>query len=499
MDGSDPVVRTEAGAVRGRIEDGLSVFRGIPYARPPVGELRFAVPHPPRPWDGVRNATAFGPAPPQSRLLPTLAAGPAPDADPDEWLTVNVWSPGLGGASGGGLPVMVWIYGGAYRFGASSQPTYDGAKLAHLGVVFVSFNHRIGVEGFARLDGKPANRGFLDDVAALRWVRANIAAFGGDPDLVTVFGESAGAGAVASLLVMPSAAGLFRRAIAQSFPATFFSPELATAVTAAIAEQAGIPATTEAFEAADPAALAAASDRVNTHDHPDWGPVSHGDVPFAPVVDGEILPSAPWRPLSAGTSYGVDLIVGHTRDEYRLFAEFTGVRGRVTEDLAARTLHGLAPGGNGEKDYRTAYPDADAEQLYELVFSDSLFRMPSLHLAQAHAAGGGKTFLYELMYAAGEMGACHALDVALVFGTTRETGQFLLGTRPPESAVALGNLMRAEWVAFAKTGDPGWPPYSPGSRLTRVYGEQSSVGPYPEERSMHIWDQHRFDMIHLRR
>jgi para-nitrobenzyl esterase len=238
---------------------------------------------------------------------------------------------------------------------------------------------------------------------------------------------------------------------------------------------------------------------VNTHDHPDWGPISHGDVPFAPVVDGEVLPSAPWRPLSAGTSYGVDLIVGHTRDDNRLFAEFAGVRGRVTEDLAARTLHGLAPGGNGEKDYRTAYPDADAEQLYELVFSDSLFRMPSLHLAQAHAAGGGKTFLYELMYAAGEMGACHALDVALVFGTTRETGQFLLGTHPPESAVALGDLMRAEWVAFAKTGDPGWPAYSPGSRLTRVYGEQSSVGPYPEERSMHIWDQHRFDMIHPRR
>lgn len=495
MDGTNPIVRTGAGAVRGAIEDGLAVFRGIPYARPPVGELRFAAPQPASPWDGVREAATFGPPPPQSMLLPTLAARPAPDADPDEWLTVNVWSPELG--AGGGLPVMVWIYGGAYRFGVSSQPTYDGAKLAGLGVVIVSFNHRVGVEGFAQLDGKPANRGLLDDVAALRWVRENIAAFGGDPDRVTVFGESAGAGAVASLLVMPSASGLFRRAIAQSLPGTFLSPELGLAVTAAIAEQAGIPATTDAFAASDPAALAAASDRVVPRDHPDWGPISLGSVPFSPVVDGEVLPAAPWRPVSAGAGHGIDLIIGHTRDEYRLFSEFAGMRGRVTEDLAARALRGLVPGGDGEKLYRTAYPDAGPEELYELVFSDSLFRMPSLHLAQAHAAGGGKTFLYELVYAAGEMGACHGLDVPLVFGTNRETGQFLLGTRPPESAVALGDLMRTEWVAFATTGDPGWPEYAPGRRLTRIYDEQSSVGPYPEERSLHIWDQRRFGVIEL--
>jgi para-nitrobenzyl esterase len=248
---------------------------------------------------------------------------------------------------------------------------------------------------------------------------------------------------------------------------------------------------------ADPATLVAAADQLNTHAHPDWGPISHGTVPFAPVVDGEILPTTPWRPVSAGTSHAVDLIVGHTRDEYRLFMELAGTRGRITDELAARTLHGLVPGGDGEKAYRAAYPDAGPEELYELVFSDSLFRMPSLHLAQAHAAGGGRTFLYELVYEAGELGACHGLDVALVFGTSREIGQFLLGTDPPESAVALGDLMRAEWVAFAETGDPGWSAYAPGRRLTRVYAEQSSVEPYPEDLSMHIWDQRRFGPIDL--
>jgi len=291
MDVTEPVVRTAAGQVRGRVENGVAVFRGIPFAQPPVGALRFAAPQPARPWDGVREADMFGPPPPQSAFMLGPTAPVAPGADPDDWLTVNVFSPELGGA---GLPVMVWIYGGGYRFGTSSQVVYDGTALARQNVVVVTFNHRVGVEGYAYLPGVPANRALLDQVAALRWVRENIAAFGGDADRVTVFGESSGAGAIASLLVMPLAAGLFRRAIAQSVPGTFFSPELAADVTAAIAAEAGLPPTTEAFAAADPARLTAASDAVNPADHQDrWGPAGRTGVPFSPVVDGEVLPAAP--------------------------------------------------------------------------------------------------------------------------------------------------------------------------------------------------------------
>jgi para-nitrobenzyl esterase len=500
MDVTEPVVSTAAGQVRGRAEDGVAVFRGIPFAQPPVGDLRFAAPRPVRPWDGVREAATFGPPPPQSGFLLTPMAPPAPGTDPDDWLTVNVFSPDLGAAR---LPVMVWIYGGAYRFGASSLIGYDGTPLARQNVVVVTFNHRIGVEGYAYLPGVPANRALLDQVEALRWVRQNIAAFGGDPDRVTVFGESAGAGAIASLLVMPAAAGLFRRAIAQSVPGTFFSPALAADATAAIASQAGLPPTTEAFAAADPARLAAASDAVRTADHQDrWGPVGRTGVPFSPVVDGEVLPVAPWRAVAAGAARGIDLLTGHNRDEYRLFIELYGLRGKITDEAASEALRALAPygpGQDGEAAYREAYPDADAQTLFELVNSDWLFRMPTLHLAQAHAAAGGRTFLYQVSYPAseGSLGACHAIDVPLVFGVYEGLGRMLFGPEPPASAVALGDLMRSHWAAFAADGDPGWPPYAPGRRTTRIFDDPPEVGPYPGEASLHIWDQHRFGVLDL--
>jgi para-nitrobenzyl esterase len=496
MDVAEPVVRTAAGPVRGRAENGIAVFRGIPFAQPPVGPLRFAAPEPARPWDGVREAAMFGPPPPQSGLMPILTEPIAPGADPGDWLTVNVFSPDLGAA---GLPVMVWIYGGAYRFGASCHTGYDGGPLAGSGVVMVTFNHRVGVEGYAYLPGVPANRALLDQVAALRWVRENIAAFGGDPERVTVFGESAGAGAIASLLVMPAAAGLFRRAIAQSVPGTFFTPALAADATAAIAQAAGLPPTAAAFAAADPARLAAASDAVRTADYAErWGPVGGTGVPFSPVVDGEVLPAAPWQAIASGAAHAVDLIAGHNRDEYRLFTALAQLRGTITDAMAARALRALA-GPDGEAAYREAYPDAGAEALFELVHSDWLFRMPTLHLAQAHAAGGGRTFLYEVTYPAaeGDLGACHAVELPLVFGVWQGLGQLLFGPEPPASAVALGEQMRAQWTAFARDGDPGWPAYSVGRRLTRVFDDPPAVVPYPERASLHIWDQHRFGVLDL--
>jgi para-nitrobenzyl esterase len=501
MDLTQPVVRTTSGLVRGRRPEpgGIAVFRGIPFACPPVGDLRFQAPHPAQSWDGVRDAVAFGSPPPQSAFQLSPVPEPAPGTDPYDWLTVNVFTPDPDPGTPG-LPVMVWIYGGAYRAGASSVPGYDGTRLASQNVVLVTFNHRVGVEGYAYLPGVPANRALLDQVAALRWVRENIAAFGGDPGRVTVFGESAGAGAIAALLVMPAAAGLFHRAVAQSVPGTFFSPELAADVTAAIAREAGLPATAEAFAKADPAKLAAASDAVRPGDHlASWGPVARTRVPFSPVVDGEVLPSAPWRAVAAGAARNIDLITGHNRDEYRLFTEVYGIRGKITDEWATDALRALAPGAAGEAAYRTAYPGADADTLYELVLSDWLFRMPTLHLAQAHAAAGGRTYLYEVTYEApaGGFGACHAIDVPLVFGVHADLGRMLFGPEPPASAVTLGNLMRAQWAAFAADGDPGWPQYTPGSHLTRIFDDPPDVIRYPEEASLHIWDQHRFGALDL--
>jgi len=529
----DPEVRTAVGWVRGRWDEadgatGVAVFRGIPFARPPVGELRFLAPRRPARWDGVLDAATFGPVAPQALPAGAARSGSAQDGtarrdggpagDDGNWLTLNVWTPdpssAAAGRAGSGLPVLVWVHGGAYIFGSGSEPGYDGATLARLGAVVVTCNYRLGVEGFAQVDGAPANRGLLDVVAALGWVAENIARFGGDPATVTVFGESAGAGIVAALLAMPTAKGLFRRAIAQSVPGTFFAPDLASDITRAIAAQAGIvvagslpigrPPTREALATATPHRLVAAQMAVTETlgEYGQWGPVALTVTPFSPVVDGEVLPRAPWRALLSGAARDIDLLVGHNKDEYRLFIETGGKSGKITDAETEQVLRAFAPAPSGAEAYRKAYPGIDPERLYEIVFSDWLFRMPSLHLAQAHAASGGRTFLYELTYpapAAPEaLGACHGLDVPLVWGGKPDgIGLVMTGPEPPEEFTGLGGLMRAEWLAFAGRGEPGWPVYGTERRLARIYGCPPGVDPYPEEASMHLWERHQFDAIGL--
>jgi len=493
-----PVVHTNDGQVRGSVEDGAVVFRGIPFARPPVGALRFQAPAPPEPWDGVRDATAFGPRAPQAAFPGMPRAATA--AGSGEWLTVNVWTPEVDGKE---LPVLVWIHGGAYLFGSAADDGYDGGRFARAGAVFVSCNYRLGTEGFAQIPGVPANRGLLDAVAALRWVRDNIGRFGGDPGNVTVFGESAGAGVISALLAMDQASGLFTRAIAQSVPGTVFSPGLAADITKAIAAAAGVAPTCEALSACDPMRLVEAQQAVAVRmkEFPRWGAVRLSDTPFSPVADGEVLPRAPWRALLSGVARDVELLTGHNRDEYRLFLAMSGRAGQITEAEAATVLDAFAPAPDGPAGYRKAYPDADAGRMFELVFSDWLFRMPTLHLAQAHAASGGRTFLYELSAEApgggGVFGACHALDVPLVFGDPGQLGAALIGEQPPAEFSALGDLMRSEWLRFAASGEPGWPVYGTERRTTRVYNLQPDITPYPEEASMHLWERHRFDALDL--
>ncbi len=494
-----PVVRTAAGVLGGSREAGLAVFRGIPYAEPPVGALRFAGPRPARDWDGVRPAVAYGPPPPQPGL-----ASPDRSAQQDEndWLTVNVWSPDPG--QGGGLPVMVWIPGGAYLIGASSLPEFDGGRLAAGGVVVVTLNYRLGIEGFAQIDGAPANRGLLDQVEALTWVHDNIRAFGGDPDRVTIFGQSAGGGSVAALLAMPRAAGLFRRAIAQSVPGTFFSPELAADIAAACSAELGLRPTVADLSAVNPSRLPAAGDAVSAKigrwQHR-WGPITHRPIPFAPVVDGDVLPTTPWQALADGAGEEVDLLAGHTRDEHRLLSLIDGVLGQVTEEQADTALNALAPGPEGARRYREAFPAAGPEELYELVNGDWLFRMPTLHLAEAHAAGG-RTHLYELTWTAtgfgGALGACHGLDIPLVFGNLSSGGPgLLIGDPPSVEAEALSGWIRAAWIAFAADGNPGWPAYDADQRLVQLLDTRPAVGGYPEETSRLLWERHTFAALPL--
>lgn len=511
-----PEVRIATGVVRGRREAGLAVFRGIPFADAPVGELRFAAPRPARGWDGVREAYEFGPPPPQESMGPPRPARDRPTGD--DWLTVNVWSPDADPAAR--RPVMVWIYGGAYKLGSSGDPAYDGRRLAGDGqVVLVTFNHRVGMEGFAHIEGAPANRGLLDQVAALEWVRDNIAGFGGDPGQVTVFGESAGAGSIGALMVMPRARGLFRRAIAQSVPGTYFSVELASDVAAVLAAEVGLRPTSADLSGIDPHKLTAAGAGVSGRmaQYADrWGPIEHTPTPYSPVVDGDVLPTAPWEALAAGAARDIELVTGHNRDEFRLFLATGDLLGRIDEGMASAALRSMAPTPKGpglkeardggivarEAAYRAAYPHASAEKLFELVHSDWLFRMPSLHLAEAHVAGGGRAYMYDLTWTApsagGLLGACHGLDIPLVFGSYAGLGQSLIGPDPTPEAEALSAHFRTAWTAFATTGDPGWSPYDPERRLTRVFDVTPTEVPYPEEASRRLWEGYAFTAVPLR-
>ncbi|WP_378729492.1 carboxylesterase/lipase family protein [Nocardia brasiliensis] len=488
----DPEVRTTAGVVRGRWENAVAVFRGIPYAQPPVGTRRFAAPVPAQPWDGRRDALEFGPSVPQ--------AGSTGDGA-GNCLTLNVWSPDLGAA---GLPVMVWIHGGAYLEGTSGNPHHDGATLARSGVVVVNINYRVGVEGFAHIGGAPDNRGILDQAAALQWVQDNVSAFGGAPGNVTVFGQSAGAGCIAALMTMPLAAGLFQRAIAQSMPGTFFSTKLAAAISAEIAGELGVQATVDELARISPGALIDAMDAV-IQKMPglveSWGPMALTPTPFSPVVDGDVLAHAPWHALAAGAGRGIDLLVGHTRDEYRLF--LTRLGSELTDEQLTATLERLGPASNSHGGYRAAYPEATPGQLYEMVNADWLFRMPSLHLAGAQHAGGGRAWAYELCWSYNrDEGASHSLDVLLVFGTLSADEVRRHPSAVPnavDEVVRVAQHMRTHWLNFATTGNPGWAPYDPGTRSTRVYAAEPITQLYPEERSRRIWHTHRFDTLDLLR
>lgn len=471
------------------MDRGLAVFRGLPYARPPVGPLRFAAPAPPERWDGVREAVEFGPAVPQSGPMP---AQPGHGTD---WLTLNVCTPHPGRD---GLPVLVWFHGGGFISGTAGDPLYDPVELSRAGIVVVSVNYRVGAEGFAFIEGTPADRAFLDQVAALDWVRRNIAAFGGDPDRVTIAGQSAGASSVAALLTMPRARGLFRRAVAHSIGGNLCTPALATEVTAALAGRLGTAPTAAALAEVDPWRLASAVTELHTAlpaHLARWGRLAHTGVATVPVVDGEVLAVEPWAAHAAGLADGVELLVGHTRDEFRLFSVLSGRHGTFTEADTRTTLDLLAPHPDGPDAYRAAFPGATPGELLETVFSDALFRMPSLHLAEGNTAAGGTSYLFELAYPApamgGVFGACHGLDVPLAFASPDSPmGRHFLGDPPAPEAAELSRELRKAWIRFITAGEPGWPAHEPEHQLTRVLDSHSQTVRYPEQASRTVWAEH---------
>ncbi|RCV47451.1 carboxylesterase/lipase family protein, partial [Marinitenerispora sediminis] len=448
-------------------------FLGIPYAAAPFGARRFREPQAHRPWRGVRRADAFGPVPPQPDL---------PEERPEDGgcvLTVNVWAPpGRGRAR----PVLVWVHGGAYRSGFSADPLYDGTRLARHGLVVVSLNYRVGFEGFGHIPGAPANRGLLDQVAALRWVAANIGAFGGDPGNVTLAGESSGGGSAVCLVAMPAARGLFRRAIAHSVPYDFFTPEAAAAIGERVADAAGSAPTPEALAELPPGDLVDASERV-TAEFQSGDPASlrsYTTTVFAPVVDGDVLPAAPLAALEGGAGAATDLLLCHTLQEFRLFPG-VGAAPQVTEhdelpDVAR--AFGLPP--RRVAGYRALAPEATAYDLYTMIATDGRYAEYGTRLAEAQTGAGGRAHLSRFAWPSpaldGVLGACHSLDVPFAFRNL-DAGQyarFLVG-EPGPAEHALAERMARAWADFAATGDPGWPALSSGDTPVRVWNREDDL------------------------
>jgi para-nitrobenzyl esterase len=462
---SDHIVHTADGAVRGLSYGDSRVFLNIPYAAPPSGSARFAAPEPHKPWSGVRDATRPGPTAPQAERKGFGALDMSPYFGPgwiagDDYLTVNVWTP----ADGRRCPVMVFVHGGGFVSGSTRAPLYQGPAFARDGVVLVTVNYRLGAVGFLDIPGAPANRGLLDVVAALHWVRTNIDAFGGDPDNVTLFGQSAGATIVGGMLGTAEAGGLFHRAILQSGNGLgAFSPEQAERVTHALAEAVGIEPTLANFaEVPDQrlvesvSRLAGLELRTRTRIDP-----LVGLSPFSLVLDRQ-----PAEAIRVGGGAKVDLIVGLNSEEGNLYLAPQGqLSASTAADVQETAARAHADPASVVAQYRERFPTATWGELRSAILGDALFGAGSRRLAEAHAAQGlSRSYTYEFAWRSGavngQLGAAHTVELPFVFDCLDlpelRGPRGLLG--PGEPPARLAARMHGAWVRFAETGDPGWTP-----------------------------------------
>ncbi|MFF4319263.1 carboxylesterase/lipase family protein [Streptomyces sp. NPDC001568] len=478
------VVDLPAGRLRGAVEDGLTVFRAVPYAAPPVGDLRWrpARPHPG--WTGTRDARADGPSAPQPYREggdPVLGGHGSPPFDED-CLTLNIWTPAADGAR---RPVLLWIHGGGFVSGSGSLPGYSGATFARDGdLVFVSVNYRVGPLGYLAFpaeEGSPADDGanpwLTDQLRALCWVRENIAAFGGDPELITVAGQSGGAVSTAALAGHPEAEGLIKRVILQSPPLglDFPTPEAHQERVDAYRDLAGAKTVAE-LRALDwpeliDAGLGLLARTVR------WG---YWPTPFLPVVDGVTLRHHPADILTRGAATGIDVMIGWTREEatfgFALDEGYaTATRDRVVDRIADTFGAGRAPEGYAA--YARARPGSrPADVLMDLI-TDELFRVPALRLAEARAEAGRPVWAYQFDLPTpaheGRLGAAHCLELPFVFANFDQWAHapFLAGLAPAVRD-GLADSMHRAWIAFVRTGDPNhaglprWDPYAAGERTT---------------------------------
>ncbi len=486
------IVTTNNGPVRGYVEDGLDVFKGLRYGAPPTGLARFRPPAPPAAWTEPADAVGYGAPAIQSGMAPGergSSAGdpPAPDepASSEDCLFLNVWTPGLASAK---RPVMVWLHGGGFANGSGGAAMYDGGALSRKGdAVTVTVNHRLNVFGYLHLGevfgpeyAQSGVAGMLDIVQALEWVRDNISAFGGDPGNVTIFGESGGGWKVSLLLAMPGARGLFHKAVIQSGPGLTAKPVAEADKTARTLLAALKVDSPEGLAAVPTTELSRASVTVG------------GEAMrlYTPVLDGVAIPRHPFQPDASPLNADVPVLIGTNKDEATLFLFTHPKFGDFTEEDVAKQARTLA----GDKAdalvaaLRAAYPDYSPTHLYAAVATATGMWAGSVKLAERKAAqGAAPAFMYMLTWetpvSRGRLRSPHAVEIPLVFDNVEKARNFVGRGDDPQG---VADQMSDAWLAFARTGDPGWAAYDTATRTTKLFDVESQVvsDPLPEVRKV---------------
>ena len=492
IDSSMLLVTTEQGLVRGIIVDSVCVWKGIPYAKAPVGDLRFRAPQRPDSWAGVRDGSAFGPAAPQTRRIARQPNGRSEDC-----LSLNVWAPA---ADGQKRPVMVWIHGGGFLVGSNSTEMYDGASLSRNGdVVVVNINYRLGGLGFLYFGGiRGSNAGFddnlgiRDQVAALQWVKNNIAAFGGDPDMVTVFGESAGAISVLTLMAVPSAHGLFKRAIVESAsPESLWQPKTATDLTLRYLKMLGVTPDNLAKLKTIP------TDTFTEKMDALFNELMHETTTvkiLAPTIDGIFVTEDPLSAIREGKAAGIDLMIGTTKDESTLLAlKRIGITPRNAEELAPY-LANIAP--EKRKNLIAQYRHFPRRRGVMAMTTDGIFIMPSIKVSELQTKFAS-TYMYRFDWSSPAMKlfglrACHGAELPFVFGTLdRSPGKYFALLSNKKLNWKLSHQIQLSWSNFARYGNPdpkgetAWGKYDASQRSTMIFDKkkiQAMSDPRSEQR-----------------
>jgi para-nitrobenzyl esterase len=463
-----PSVELSQGRCAGRWESGLAVFRGIPYAAPPFGGNRFLPPQPVKPWSGVLDAGTFAPPAPQAprdfETNPQVVGG-------ENCLALNIWSGAFkdeqkGEEKSERRPVMVWVPGGGFMRGSASDPLYDGASFAHQGVVFVSFNYRLGVDGFMSLPDTVANRGLLDQVAALQWVKNNIEAFGGDPSCITVFGVSAGAGALANLLGMPRCRGLFQRVILQSPSVSCQMPAEADSAAQAIASLLDVKATQQGLASVSLGKTVQTVARLaaNYALRQKMGLSDRNFFPLRPVIDGTIVTDFPivsmQREWQEQAGLALDVMVGANAEEMRFYLVPNGEIDRIDMDRIQTFMAASGLSNEMYEKYARDRPNSSLGEHFCAMQSDYYYRVPAQQIAKTACTHGLRVLEYEFAWPSpqygGRLGAAHALELPFVFNTlSSPQGLEFTGPNPPQT---LATRMHRSWVEFAKSGQvDDWP------------------------------------------